>query len=60
MTERTQLEPLPDADTVRRLVKRVMDDGKIDKMRACVFVAGMFRNAVGWDVYRLLEGDKKT
>lgn len=45
-----------DADTIRKLVKRVMDDGKMTKPAACAFVAGMFPNKTGWDVYGKIEG----
>ena len=55
MTDNPQTT-LPEADTLRALVKRVMDDGKMLRLEACTFVAGMFPGNVGWDVLRGIEG----
>jgi hypothetical protein len=48
-----------DVTTIRQLVKRAMDDGNMNKPEACTFVAGMFPNKTGWDVYRIIDGYKE-
>jgi len=45
-----------DTDLLRKLVKRVMDDGHMIRLQACTFVAGMFSGKTGWDVLRKIEG----
>lgn len=45
-----------DTDLLRKLVKRVMDDGHMIRLQACTFVAGMFPGKTGWDVLRKIEG----
>lgn len=51
-------ERLKDKEFMRALVKRVMDDGQMIKLRACLFVAGMVVGATGWDVYRAIESSE--
>ena len=44
-----------DRTMVSALVKRVMIDGKMSRPEACNFVAGMFENTLGWQVYHMLD-----
>jgi hypothetical protein len=56
----TQDGKIIDLATVVKLVKRVMDDGNMQKLQACLFVAGMLKNCTGWTIVFAIDDYAKS
>lgn len=58
MRDKLPNSKLQDVEFVRKLVKRIMDDGRIGRLEACNFAKLLFDNATGLDVLHAIDGGR--